>query len=98
MLFVTLGLGSVVASAVSAAPWLAAVSRHKELTFAVSGALLALNWWLVVVRPRRCAPGELCHVDSPMMRFNRRVHWVSVAVFVAALTVTYGGMWILAGE
>lgn len=66
--------------------------------FAVSGALLALNSWLVVVRPRRCAPGELCHVDSPMMRLNRRVHWVSVGVFVAALAVTYGGMWILAAD
>ena len=45
--------------------------------FGASGALLALNYWLVVVRPRRCAPGELCHTDSPLMRWNRRVWWVS---------------------
>ena len=95
MLFVTLGLGSVVASAVATAPWLAVVSRHKGLVFGVSGMLLALNYWLVVVRPRRCAPGEICHVDSPMMRWNRRIYWLSVTLFVAAGAVTYGGLWIL---
>jgi hypothetical protein len=89
---VTLGLGSVIASAVAAAPWLAVVSRHKELTFALAGALLACNYRLVVVRPRRCAPGEICHVDSPLMRWNRRVYWVSLGVYFIALAVTYGSL------
>jgi hypothetical protein len=92
---VTLGLGSVIASAVSAAPWLAVVSRHKHLMFSASGALLALNYWLVVVRPRTCAPGELCHVDSPFMRLNRRLWLASVVVYVAAVAVTYGGLLII---
>ena len=91
----TLGLGSVIASAVSAAPWLAVISRHKNLMFSVSGALLALNYWLVVVRPRRCAPGELCHIDSPLMRWNRRVLWVSAAVYVIALVLTHGSLFII---
>jgi hypothetical protein len=63
--------------------------------FSVSGALLALNYWLVVVRPRRCAPGELCHIDSPLMRWNRRVWWVSAAVYLIALVLTYGSLFIL---
>ena len=79
----------------SAAPWLAVISRHKYLMFSVSGALLALNYWLVVVRPRRCAPGELCHIDSPLMRWNRRMWWVSAAVYVIALVFTYGSLFIL---
>ena len=91
----TLGLGSVIASAVSAAPWLAVISRHKNLMFSASGALLALNYWLVVVRPRRCAPGELCHVDSPLMRWNRRVWWASAGVYVVALALTYGSLFVL---
>ena len=94
-MFVTLGLGSVIASAVSAAPWLAVISRQKNLMFSVAAALLALNYWLVVVRPRRCAPGELCHVDSPLMRWNRRVWWVSISVYVVALALTYGSAFIL---
>ena len=94
-MFVALGLGSVVASAVTAAPWLAVISRHKPLVFGASGLLLALNYWLVVVRPRRCAPGELCHVDSPMMRWNRRVFWFSALVYSAALVLTYGSLAVL---
>lgn len=91
----TLGLGSVVASAVSAAPWLAVVSRHKEFAFGGAGLLVALNYWLVVVRPRACAPGELCHVDSPVIRWNRRVFWLSVAIYVVALVLTYGSLAVL---
>jgi hypothetical protein len=77
---------------VSAAPWLAVISRHKELVFVASGLLMALNYWLVVVRPRRCQPGELCHVDSPLMRWNRRVFWASAAIYMTALLVTYGSL------
>jgi hypothetical protein len=80
---------------VSAAPWLAVFSRHKNLMFGGSGALLALNYWLVVVRPRQCAPGEICHVDSPLMRWNRRVWWVSAAIYAIALALTYGSLFIL---
>jgi hypothetical protein len=87
---VTLGLGSVVASAAASAPWLAAVSRNKDLVFVGSAAMLAFNYWLVVVRPRRCAPGETCHVDSPSMRWNRRIFWFSATVYVLAAIVTFG--------
>jgi hypothetical protein len=62
---------------VSAAPWLMTISRHKTGVFVGVGALLAFNYWLAVVRPRRmdCAPGEVCRVDSPAMRFNRVMFW-----------------------
>ena len=89
MLFVTLGLGSVVASAVSTAPWLAALSRSKAQIFAASGSLLLVNYWLIVIRPRRCAPGELCHPESATMRFNRRVLYVSVIVYLVAMALTF---------
>jgi hypothetical protein len=95
IVFVTLGLGSVIASAISAAPWLAVLSRHKGAMFSGAGLLLSLNYWLVVVRPRRCAPGDVCHVDSPLMRVNRRVWWVSTAVYVIALVLTYGALFVL---
>jgi hypothetical protein len=95
ILFVTLGLGSVIASAVSAAPWLAVISRHKNLMFSVSGALLALNYWLVVVRPQQCGPGELCHMDHPLMRWNHRVWRASAAVYAIAFVLTYGSLFIL---
>ena len=91
----TLGLGSVIASAGSAAPWLAVVSRHKGVVFGIAALLMVLNYWLVVVRPRRCAPGEICHVDSPLMRWNRRIYWISAVVFVVALVLTCGSLFVL---
>jgi hypothetical protein len=63
--------------------------------FVTSGLLLAANYWLVVVRPRRCAPGDVCHVDSPLMRFNRRMWWASLVVYVIALVLTYGALFVL---
>ena len=56
---------------------------------------MALNYWLVVVRPRRCAPGEVCHVDSPLMRLNRRLFWFSAVVYVLAGVLTYGSLLVL---
>ena len=57
--------------------------------------MLALNYWLVIVRPRNCAPGEICHVDSPAMRWNRRIFWVSAAVYIAAFVLTFGSLLVL---
>lgn len=91
----TLGLGSVIASAGSAAPWLAVLSRHKPVIFGIAGLLMVLNYWLIVVRPRRCAPGEICHIDSPLMRWNRRIYWISALVFVVAVVLTYGSQFVL---
>jgi hypothetical protein len=81
----------VIAFVVDAAPWFPLIGRQKAVLFGASGILVALNYWLVVVRPRTCAPGELCHVDTPFMRFNRRLYWTSLALFVAATAITYGG-------
>jgi hypothetical protein len=78
------------ASVIDAAPWFVEVQRYKAAMFAASGGVLALNYWLVIVRPRQCAPGELCHMDTPFMRFNRRLYWASLALFVTAILLTYG--------
>ena len=83
------------ASLIETAPWIVVLERNRPLLFTVSGALLALNYWMVVVRPRRCAPGELCHMDTPFMRFNRRLYWTSVALFALALTLTYGSLVVI---
>jgi len=94
---VSLGLGSVIASAFEAAPWLAAVGRQKAWMFAAAGAVLIIDYWVVVVRPRQmnCAPGEICHIDSPTMRANRVVFWISVAIYAASVTFTYATSWWL---
>jgi hypothetical protein len=92
---VSLGLGSVIGSAFEAAPWLMQVGRHKTAVFVGVGALLAVNYWLAILRPRRmnCAPGEFCHIDSPAMRINRALFWVSVAIYAGAVSFTYAALW-----
>lgn len=91
----SLGLGSVVASALDFAPWLMVVGRQKSIIFPVVGAMLALNYWLVIVRPKGmdCAPGDVCHIDSRTSRINRAMFWTSVWIFGIALTMTYGAQW-----
>ncbi len=91
----SLGLGSVIASAFEVAPWLMDIGRHKTAVFAAVGVVLAINYWLAVVRPRQmnCAPGEICHVDSPAMRVNRMLFWISVAIYAGAVTFTYAALW-----
>ena len=72
-----------------------AVGRQKGLIFPAVGALLAFNYWLAVVRPRRmnCAPGDVCHIDNPMSRFNRTTFWISFWIYTTAVTLTYGAQW-----
>ena len=69
--------------------------RHDTLRAGGVGALLAFNYWLAVVRPRRlhCPPGDVCHVDSPMSRFNRTMFWISLWIYGIAITLTYGAQW-----
>jgi hypothetical protein len=83
------------AAFIETAPWIVVLERHRPVLFGVSGALLALNYWMVVVRPRQCAPGEMCHIESPFMRFNRRLYWISLALFAVALVVTYGSVLVI---
>ena len=47
IVLVALGAGSVVASLVSTAPWLVALSRNKEWVFLVAGGLLAADYWIL---------------------------------------------------
>ncbi len=71
------------------------IGQHKNIVFPLVGVLLAFNYWIAVVRPTRnaCAPGEVCHIDSPSMRLNRRLFWFSVAIYVVAVTATYSALW-----
>jgi hypothetical protein len=94
---VSLGLGSVIASAFAAAPWLTLIGRYKNGIFAAVGVLLVLNYWIAIVRPgrRACLPGEACHVDAPAMRASRWLYWASVVTYVVAVAFTFGAEWWL---
>lgn len=87
---VTLGAGVVVASLVSAMPWLVWVSQHKLWFFAGAGVLITLNVFLVY-RPQgkvACAVsgGKAC---EEARQWNTLVLWVSAALYGFGFFMTY---------
>ena len=90
-LLVLFGLGATVASALSAAPWLVSLSRHKNWTFAVAGVLIAANIVYVrAVAPRLqagCALGD--DACARAARVNRILLWVSAAIYATGFCVAY---------
>lgn len=93
-LFVLFGLGALVASMLSFLPWLVTLSRHKQLTFAISALLIALgfiNIYMVAPRLRTaaeaCSPGDSTCADAS--RFSKIVLWVSAAIYATGFFVAY---------
>jgi mercuric ion transport protein len=92
-LLVLAGLGATVASALSALPWLVALSRHKNWTFAISGVLIAagfVNVYYIApqLRKQECSPEnpEACETTSRLSRF---LLWISAAIYVAGFFVAF---------
>ena len=92
-LLVTLGLGAVVAGAVTSLPWLVPLSENKEWMFLGAGVLIAGNWIMVQRWHRRAAcevptaDGEsACQVAS---RFSRVVLWVSTGLYAVGFVVAF---------
>jgi hypothetical protein len=94
-LLVLVGLGATVASVLSAAPWLVALSRHKEIVFAFSGALIATNFVYVYnvvpklrVRSAACAGGRNGACED-VSAFGRTVLWISAALYLVGFFTAF---------
>ena len=92
-MLVLAGLGATVASMLSALPWLVKLSQHKQWTFSISGALIALSfanmYWLA---PR--LQGGQCAADDPnacaqVSRVSKVLLWVSAAIYSLGFFVAY---------
>ena len=92
---VFLGMGTTVASALSAAPFLVSLSHHKKLVFAISGVLIALSFvYMFAIAPRLKARELGCDPSNPRAcdaasRFSRIVLWFSAALYVAGFFVAF---------
>jgi len=75
---VSLGLGTVVASMASTAPWLVTLSLYKGWMFSISGGMIVLSAW-AVYRPGRACPAdpELAAACERADVWNRRFIWFS---------------------
>lgn len=89
---VALGLGSVVASLVTTAPWLVTLSQHKAWVFLLAGGLILANYWALYGGGSACEPGGVCDPTRPHGQWLRRIFWgtagmYGIAVFAAYLSV-----------
>ena len=92
-LLVLFGLGASVASTLSFLPWLVTLSRHKVLTFSVSGALIAcsfVNTYYILPRFRR----EDCSPDNPnacaeASKLSRVLLWISMVIYAVGFFVAF---------
>ena len=83
IVLVALGMGGVVASTVSALPFLVTLSQYKLVTFSATALVLGYSWWQV----RRVTH---CDVkDARRLRTQRVVLWVSTIVFALAVFASY---------
>lgn len=91
---VLLGMGTAVASLLTAAPWLVTVSRHKIWTFSIAGILIAMSFVMTYVIAPRLRQGEICDADDPttcgeVSKLSRILLWGSAAIWSCGFFVAY---------
>jgi mercuric ion transport protein len=91
---VLLGMGSAVASLLSAAPWLVSLSRHKIWTFSIAGVLIAGSFLVTYVITPRHRDGEACAADGPTPcgeanKLSRILLWGSAIIWSCGFFVAY---------
>jgi hypothetical protein len=93
-ILVLLGLGTTVASLLSAAPWLVSLSRHKIWTFSIAGTLIAASFVMTYVIAPRLQQGEVCEADDPttcgeVSKVSRVILWGSAIIWTGGFFVAY---------
>ena len=91
---VLLGMGTTVASLLSAAPWLVSLSRHKIWTFSIAGTLIAASFVMTYVVAPRLQAGETCDAEDPttcgeVSKISRVVLWGSALIWGYGFFVAY---------
>jgi len=86
IVLVTLGMGSVVASVVTALPWVAWLSQYKAITFSLTGLVLVYSWW----RLRATGISGQCSInEGKRLKRQKRLLSINTAIFAAAVFAAY---------
>ena len=93
-ILVLLGMGTAVASLLSAAPWLVSLSRHKVWTFSIAGTLIACSFIMTYVIAPRLRDGEACEAGDPttcgeVSKLSRVLLWGSAIIYSGGFFVAY---------
>ncbi|HEX6802183.1 MAG TPA: hypothetical protein VF133_00760 [Terriglobales bacterium] len=94
-LLVLVGLGATVASVLSEAPWLVALSHHKNWVFLIAGLLIFSNFgYVYALAPRLQARSGACDPTDPAAcrtagRVSRFVLWCSAVLYLIGCFSAY---------
>ena len=91
---VLLGLGTAVASVLSAAPWLVSLSRHKVWIFSIAGTLILTSFFITYLLTPRLRGSDNCDASDPetcgeVSKLSKIVLWGSAAIWSAGFFVAY---------
>src|SRR5271154_3063252 len=91
---VLLGMGTAVASLLSASPWLVSLSTHKIWTFSIAGVLIAMSFVMTYLIAPRLREGEICDADDPttcgeVSKISRVILWGSALIWSCGFFVAY---------
>ena len=86
LLLVTIGFGGAWAARLQALTPLQPVFMGLMLAF------MALAFHRLYIRPRRCAPGEVCELPQ-VLRRQRVTFWMVAAVIAAMIAFPYFSEW-----
>jgi mercuric ion transport protein len=91
---VLLGMGTTVASLLSAAPWLVGFSRHKAWTFSISGALIVSSLIVTYFVAPRLRSGQVCDIDgvntcAEVSKLSRVMLWGSACIWACGFFVAF---------
>lgn len=91
---VLLGMGTTVASLLTAVPWLVSVSRHKVWTFGIAGTLIACSFVMTYAIAPRLRAGQACASDDPttcgeVSKLSRVLLWGSAIIYSCGFFVAY---------
>ena len=90
IIFVALGLGTVIAALISQYPIVVVFSQHKIWIFLVSALLLLFCTWLLWRSERSCpADPGLAAACNKIQMWNKRIFWVAVIIWLIGFLVTY---------
>ncbi len=98
VLLVALGLGAVVASTISAVPFLIPLSKNKDWLFLIAFLVMGINFYMLYGRKRRTCEVQsegtetACDVAS---RWNKVLLWVMVVILSISSFKVYLAMPIL---
>ncbi len=90
ILLVSVGLGAVSAALFANLPFLVTLAKYKAWMFGASGGVLALSAWLLFRSGRTCpADPDLAEQCETAYRWNVRLLWVSVGIWVIGFVAAY---------